>query len=195
LVVAALGLLSFASAAKSTKATILVIAPNLDAAMAAYSGIQGYAIPYRLLLVPQTGVMLPRLNNTATMGNYGGIVVFNDVAYNFGGGNYRSAITDAQWEEIAAYQRAFAVRMVHLDVYPGPKYGEKHVSASWTILTDGRNHNVDRQDGVLQFWQGAAYQHHQRHGVPHRQHQDVRRDEHRWALPLSRPHRQHIVDV
>jgi hypothetical protein len=124
LAVVLLGFLSFASAAKSTKATILVIAPNLDAAMAAYSGIQGYAIPYRLLLVPQTGVMLPRLNNSATMGNYGGIVVFNDVAYNFGGGNYRSAITDAQWEELYAYQRAFAVRMVHLDVYPGPKYGK-----------------------------------------------------------------------
>jgi hypothetical protein len=138
LVVAALGFLSVASAAKSTKATILVIAPNLDAAMAAYSGIQGYAIPYRLLLVPQTGVMLPRLNNTATMGNYGGIVVFNDVAYNFGGGNYRSAITDAQWEELAAYQRAFAVRMVHLDVYPGPKYGESSPPKQGKDLTDSQ---------------------------------------------------------
>jgi hypothetical protein len=161
LTVVVLGFLSsFASAAKSTKATILVIAPNLDAALAAYSGIQGYAIPYRLLLVPQSGVMLPRLNNSATMGNYGGIVVFNDVAYNFGGGNYRSAITDPQWEELYAYQRAFAVRMVHLDVYPGPKYGESEKIQNMDESTpDGlhRNDNMDRQNGLLQLWEGTAH--------------------------------------
>jgi hypothetical protein len=114
---------SVVSAAKSTKATVLIIARDIDSARSAHSGLQGYAIPYRVLVVPQPGATLPRLNASATVGNFGGIVVLGDVSYDFGGGSFRSALTDPQWEELFAYQKAFNIRMVRLDVYPGPKFG------------------------------------------------------------------------
>ena len=116
-------LTSVVSAAKSTKATILVIAKDADSASAAHSGLQGYAIPYRVLVVPQAGATLPRLTASPNSGNFGGIVVLGDVSYKFEGEVFRSALTDPQWEELFAYQKAFNVRMVRLDVFPGPKFG------------------------------------------------------------------------
>jgi hypothetical protein len=110
-------------AAPKTKATVLIIARDIDAARSAHSGLQGYAIPYRVLVVPQSGATLPKLNQTATDGNYGGIVVLSEVSYDFGGGVFKSGLTDQQWDQLFAYQKAFKVRMVRLDVYPGPKFG------------------------------------------------------------------------
>jgi hypothetical protein len=112
------------AAAPKTKATVLIIARDIDAARSAHSGLQGYAIPYRVLVVPQSGATLPKLNQSPTEGNYGGIVVLSEVSYDFGGGVYRSGLTDQQWDQLYAYQKTFKVRMVRLDVYPGPKFGK-----------------------------------------------------------------------
>jgi hypothetical protein len=123
-------LLNLVDAAKSTKATILIIAKDIDAARSAHSGLQGYGIPYRVLVVQQAGATLPVLNSSSTIGNFGGIVVLSEVAYDYGTG-YRSGLTDAQWTQLYAYQKDFKVRMARLDVYPGPNFGKtKHLSAS-----------------------------------------------------------------
>jgi hypothetical protein len=118
-----LGFLSTVQAAKQVKATVLIISRDIDSARSAHSGLQGHAIPYRVLVVPQAGATLPKLNTSATVGNFGGVVVLGDVAYDYGGGSFRSALTDPQWDELFAYQKSFNVRMIRLDVYPGPKFG------------------------------------------------------------------------
>lgn len=116
-------LLNLVNAAISTKAAILIVAKDIDAARSAHSGLQGYGIPYRVLVVPQSGATLPVLNSSATVGNYGGIVVLSEVSYDFGGGTFRSGLTDAQWTQLYTYQKDFKVRMIRLDVYPGPQFG------------------------------------------------------------------------
>jgi hypothetical protein len=120
-------LLSFFSSvvsALSTKSTLLIIAREMDAARSAHSGLQGYGIPYRVLVIPQQGATLPQLNSSSTVGNFGGFVILGDVSYEYSKGSFRSGLTDPQWEQMFAYQRAFKVRMVRLDVYPCPKFGK-----------------------------------------------------------------------
>ena len=109
----------------STASTVLVIARDAASSYSAFSGLNGYGIPYFVLLVPQAGVTLPVLNSTATVGNYGAIVVLSEVSYDYGaaGGGFQSALTAAQWDTIYNYQMAFGVRMVRLDVFPGPSSG------------------------------------------------------------------------
>lgn len=117
---------SLASAALSTKANILIVARDDASARSAHSGLQSYGIPYRVLIVPKTGVQLPVLNSSATSGNFGGIVIVSDVSYDYGTppNPFRSALTDAQWKQLYSYQNTFHVRMVRLDVYPEIQFGK-----------------------------------------------------------------------
>ncbi|KAL3453610.1 hypothetical protein BJX65DRAFT_292627 [Aspergillus insuetus] len=117
------------SATGTIAANILVIARDNTQAAVAYSGLNGYGIPYSTLIVPQAGIELPSLN-TSTGGNFGGIVVAGEVSYDYGTEGWRSALTDDQWNQLYAYQLAYGVRMVQYDVYPGPKFGA-------TALTGG----------------------------------------------------------
>jgi hypothetical protein len=119
-------LCSLASAALSTKATVLIIARDDKTARSAHGGLQGYGIPYRVLIVPKEGAPLPALNASATVGNFGGIVVASDVSYNYEvpPNPFRSAMTDAQWQTLYDYQKAFRVRMVRIDVYPETQFGK-----------------------------------------------------------------------
>lgn len=116
---------TFASAAVSTRANILVIAKDELTAKSAHFGLQAYGIPYRILIVPQEGLALPVLNSSATLGNYGGFVIVGDVSYKYNVpvNPFRSALTDAQWQSLYNYQRDFKVRMVRIDVYPEPQFG------------------------------------------------------------------------
>jgi hypothetical protein len=115
------------SATGTIAANILVIARDNTQAAVAYSGLNGYGIPYSTLIVPQAGVELPSLN-TSTGGNFGGIVVAGEVSYDYGTEGWRSALTDDQWNQLYAYQLAYGVRMVQYDVYPGPKFGATALS-------------------------------------------------------------------
>ncbi|RDW68147.1 hypothetical protein BP6252_09543 [Coleophoma cylindrospora] len=108
--------------ATSVSSTILIIARDNSSAYSAYSGLNGYRIPFQILAVPQTGVPLPTLNSSATAGNFGAIVVLSEVSYDYGT-SFASALTSDQWAALYAYQIAFGVRMVRLDVYPGPSSG------------------------------------------------------------------------
>lgn len=68
-------------ASTTVKATVLVIARNNDEARSVTSGLNGYGVPFQVLLVPQAGVALPTLSNTAG-GLFGSIVALSGLAYN-----------------------------------------------------------------------------------------------------------------
>ncbi|KAH8694066.1 hypothetical protein BGW36DRAFT_215461 [Talaromyces proteolyticus] len=115
----------FVSSGEATTvlSTILVIAGDSSSAATASSGLNGYGIPFRTLIVPQAGVALPALNTSAG-GNFGGIVVASQVSYDYGGTTgYQSALTTDQWNQLYSYQLTYGVRMVQYDVYPGPAFG------------------------------------------------------------------------
>lgn len=108
-------------------ANILVIARDSPSAGVASSGLNAYGIPFTTLMVPQGGTTLPELNSTSG-GNFGGIIVASEVSYNYSAQGYQSALTSDQWNQLYAYQLQYGVRMVHFDVYPGPKYGASAVA-------------------------------------------------------------------
>ncbi|KAK4968717.1 hypothetical protein LTR66_000323 [Elasticomyces elasticus] len=118
-----LGVLSTWVRALSTSQTVLILARDAASAYSAYSGLNGYGIPYQVVTVPSTGTTLPVLGNTATgVGNYGAIVILSEVAYQYSTG-FLSALTPAQFQQLYDYQTAFGVRMVRLDVYPTTDFG------------------------------------------------------------------------
>lgn len=105
-------------------ATILVFARDAASGYSAFSGLNGYAIPYQLVIVPQTGITLPVLNSSATVGNYGGIVILSEVSYDYGGTlGFQSALNATQLAALYQYQISFGVRMVRLDVFPSTDSG------------------------------------------------------------------------
>ncbi len=108
----------------TVSSTILVFARDSTSAInSATLGLQGYGIPYEVVIVPQSGITnLPLLNSSATHGNYGGVVTISELSYNYGD-RYASALTSEQWNELYTYQTNFGVRMVRLDVFPGPDFG------------------------------------------------------------------------
>jgi hypothetical protein len=120
-------LLSYVSAGFTSSATVLVIAADTTTAFEATEPLNGYGIPTHTLVVAQSGITLPALSTNASteqVGNYGAIVVVGQVAYDYGGTlGYQSALTTDQWNALYAYQLTFGVRMVQLNVYPGPNFG------------------------------------------------------------------------
>jgi len=92
-----LGLVGAATIAETVNSTALVIARDTVSAYSAYSGLNDHGIPYSLLIVPQAGAPLPVLNDSATAGNYGLIVVLSEVSYDYGGTiGFQSALTTDQ---------------------------------------------------------------------------------------------------
>jgi hypothetical protein len=104
--------------------TVLIIARDSTAAEnSAAAGLRGYGIPFEVVTVPQAGITnLPVLNSSSTHGNYGGIVIVAEVAYNYDT-SYYSALTRRQWNDLYAYQTTFGIRMVRLDVFPTSDFG------------------------------------------------------------------------
>jgi hypothetical protein len=176
-----LALQALAANAITVKNTILVIARDAGSASSATSGLQGYGIPFQTLLVPQTGATLPALNSSTTAGNFGGIVIMSEVAYQFSTG-FSSALTAAQWNTLYDYQTSFGVRMVRLDVFPSADFGKTLAPSDYPVhnpakmsmrLTRSRNDHGYRRRRLLRRRRRAAGQHHQRRLLPHGQSQDV----------------------
>lgn len=114
---------TFVSAAKTVANTILVFARDTASAGNAISGLQGYGIPYQTVTVPSNGISsLPTLSSSTSNGNYGGIVILSEVAYETSAG-FMSALTPAQLTALYTYQESFGVRMVRLDVFPSTDLG------------------------------------------------------------------------
>ena len=105
----------------SSNSTTLIIATTEDSAGQASYILNGYGVGFEVLLVPVGGVTLPSLNTTDG-GNYGLIVILEEAMYVVNGTS-STALSPSQWEALYSYQRGFKIRMVHLDVVPGPKYG------------------------------------------------------------------------
>ncbi|SPO01410.1 related to extracellular serine-rich protein [Cephalotrichum gorgonifer] len=101
---------------------ILVLARTAGEAKMAAAGLEGYGITYEAVGVPQEGFTLPQLNSSASLGNYGGIVILSEVSYQYSDG-WRSALTETQLQTLYTYQTDFGVRMVRLDVYPTAAFG------------------------------------------------------------------------
>lgn len=110
------------ASALTVTSTILVFARDTASSVSATSGLNGYGIPFQVVLVPSTGITLPVLNSSSTEANYGGIIVVGEVGYDYSDG-WRSAITPAQWQTLYTYQTTFGVRMVRLDVFPSQEFG------------------------------------------------------------------------
>lgn len=110
--------------AATVTSTVLVFARDEGQATTATNPLRGYGIPYQVVMVPQAGVTLPPLNSSPNDANFGLIVVLGSVSYDYGAnGGWRSALTPEQWTQLRDYQKSFAVRMIQMDVYPGPDYG------------------------------------------------------------------------
>jgi len=103
--------------------TILVFAKSQDEADQVTSGLKGYGIPFQNVIVPSTGITLPTLKASSTSGNYGGFITVSELSYDLGGGNWGSAITNAQWTEIYNYQTDFGVRLVRTEAWPQSDFG------------------------------------------------------------------------
>ncbi|EJT52266.1 hypothetical protein A1Q1_05476 [Trichosporon asahii var. asahii CBS 2479] len=101
---------------------ILILAKDEYSAESGFHGLEGYGIPYDRVIVPQGGVSLPALNDSATHGRYSGIIVMDALSYEYAEG-WHSAITDEQWKQIHDYQVHFSVRMVRINEFPGPNFG------------------------------------------------------------------------
>ncbi|CEJ92823.1 hypothetical protein VHEMI08453 [[Torrubiella] hemipterigena] len=119
---AALALPGLSAAANSASSTVLLIARDAYDVTGISPGLDAYGIPWTSALIPQTGTDLPVLNSTATHANYGSIILVGSISYDYNG-TYKSALTDAQWDQIFAYQANFNIRMVRINEYPGPKFG------------------------------------------------------------------------
>ena len=116
-------MVSVADSARTVDGTILVLGRTAADAEMVASGLRGYGIAYETVAVPQNGFELPKLNSSDEQGNYGGIVILSDVSYQYGD-EWRSAITDAQFDDLFKYQLGFGVRMVRLDVFPSSDFGK-----------------------------------------------------------------------
>lgn len=181
---------SVATAALSVSNTILVFARDSASATVATLGLQGYGIPYQTVIVPQSGAALPVLNSSATSGNYGGILVLSEVSYQYSTG-FLSALTTSQWNQMFAYQLAFGVRMVRLDVFPTTDMGKftslvplmtrrpfsYHHHQSSRILAEPvsspRCHHGYFWCWMLCHWSGTICQDHGFFSFPHGQPEDV----------------------
>ncbi|KAK7420392.1 hypothetical protein QQX98_002815 [Neonectria punicea] len=118
---------SSSASSATIDSTILVIASDDYLASSGNLGLLAYGIPYENLIIPQAGRDLPVLNSSSTQGRYGGIIVMDSVSYNYDGA-WRSAVTNAQWDALYAYQTNFNIRMVRINEFPGPKFGVAAVS-------------------------------------------------------------------
>ena len=122
--------------AVSVANTILIFARDEGSAYSAYSGLDGYGIPYEVVIVPSGGAALPTLGDNSTQtGNYGGIMIMGEVSYQYSDG-FRSALTAQQWQQLFSYQEQYGVRMARIDVFPTPEFG------MYMILTVGLFHGV-----------------------------------------------------
>jgi hypothetical protein len=89
------------------------------------------------VIVPQAGITLPVLGSSSKLGNYGTIVILSEVSYNCGSGlGFQSALSVAQWASLYQYQVDFGVRMVRLDVFPGPVFGTRVVGGCCNAMVE-----------------------------------------------------------
>src|SRR3954471_9452696 len=86
LIISAISCLTILVDGFRSSGTVLILARDSASAASAYRGLQGYGIPYQVVLVPQSETTLPSLNSSASQGNYGAIIVLSEVSYGYPNG-------------------------------------------------------------------------------------------------------------
>ncbi|EPS44709.1 hypothetical protein H072_1293 [Dactylellina haptotyla CBS 200.50] len=124
--------------------TALIVTPDMANAATVTGTMDGYGIPYEVLIVPQSGVTMPQLNQTNGDGNYGLFLVISQVSYNYGDA-WRSALTNDQWNLMYDYQTIYGVRMIHINAFPSGQFG---ASALGGCCNAGDDQTVTVDKGV-----------------------------------------------
>jgi len=109
-----------------TNSTALILAQDESNANEASYLLNSYGIRYETYLIPKEGRDLPALSNSAG-GHYGLLVVHSELAYDGTASGFSTVLNQGQWDALYEYQRAYGVRMVHIDVVPKPAYGAQLV--------------------------------------------------------------------
>lgn len=131
--IAILTLVSQAIAAITINSTLLILSRESNATSAATSILQGYGIPYQVVDLSLRGSGYPQLNSTPDAGNFGGIVAVSARDYD-GGDDWKSVLSDKQWQELYKYQEAFGVRLVRLNAWPSADFGVQ--SSGGKVVSD-----------------------------------------------------------
>ena len=121
-VISTLTLINSAVAAVTVNSTLLVLSREPNATSSATLLLQGYGIPYQVADLSLKGSGFPQLNSTPDAGNFGGIVAISARDYD-GSDDWKTVMTDKQWQELYRYQDAFGVRLVSLNAWPSADYG------------------------------------------------------------------------
>ncbi|KAF2260354.1 putative extracellular serine-rich protein [Lojkania enalia] len=123
-----LSILQLANAAVTVNSTLLILSHDPNAT-SSVSVLQGYGIPYEVVNLSLKGGGFPQLNSTPDTGNFGGIVAVSARDYD-GGDDWKSVLSEVQWQEIYQYQEAFGVRLVMLNAWPSAHFGVQSVGAA-----------------------------------------------------------------
>ena len=110
------------TAAVTINSTLLILARDSNATAAGTFVLQGYGIPYQVVDLSSSAVGLPQLNSTPDAGNFGGIVTVSSRDYK-SGDDWKTVLSDKQWQDLYRYQEAFGVRLVRLNAWPSADYG------------------------------------------------------------------------
>lgn len=136
-------LVPWVNAAVTVNSTLLVLARDSNATLPGTLVLEGYGIPYRVVDLSLPAAGFPQLNSTPDAGNFGGIVTVSAQSYN-NGDDWKTILSDKQWQEIYRYQEAFGVRLVRLNAWPSAEYGVQSsgglVSADQPVaITDSKS--------------------------------------------------------
>lgn len=118
----ALALIPLTNAAVTVDSTLLILAREKNATLPGTFVLQGYGIPYQVVDLSLPAAGFPQLNSTPDTGNFGGIVAVSARGYQ-NGDDWKTALSDTQWQDIYRYQEAFGVRLVRLNAWPNAEYG------------------------------------------------------------------------
>ncbi|KAK6348079.1 hypothetical protein TWF718_005897 [Orbilia javanica] len=102
---------------------VLILAPNQATAALTEQPLDGYGMAWDTFIVPKEGIDLPALTSNNSDGTitckYNVIAMHSQLSYDYGTEGWRSALTQAQMNQIYAYQVSCGVRMVHFNIWPG----------------------------------------------------------------------------
>jgi hypothetical protein len=141
LVLSPVALLRTAASAASLNIEMKLLVISADGAETDYPAITSFldqvGVPYDTLIARNTPLTAAMLSDSASHGKYEGIVLTtgNLVYYDAATNSWPSALTQAQWNILHAYQAQFKVRSVTSFTYPEAAYGMSPVGYQDTLVT------------------------------------------------------------
>ncbi|KAL1597716.1 hypothetical protein SLS60_008202 [Paraconiothyrium brasiliense] len=119
------------NAAVTVDSTLLILVRDKNATLPGTLVLQGYGIPYQVVDLSLPAAGFPQLNSTPDAGNFGGIVAVSARDYK-NGDDWKTTLSDNQWQELYKYQETFGVRLVRLNAWPSADFG---VQSSGGVFT------------------------------------------------------------